>query len=240
MRLNELSACSLVPKVLWLSPEDRAGCCVLCLEWKVCEKIDIVDLTDGQADDLADGLLRLSVALQSATGVPTPDDDDPARQYEIVCAFVRRHPTTRFLLRPLQDIDPSDRQYGTHRTGTIHGDFHALNFGFENGRFSSVVDFDNLVKGLPCEDLAYAICEDMRRHDFRHDLRPSSKRRRVELCRRFMSRLPWPKEDWRFAVNHARLRMASRRLLKHPDNPFIALDVARRDRKLLPLLELMI
>ena len=44
-------------------------------------------------------------------------------------------------------------------------------------------------------------------------------------------------DEWRIAVNHARLRIAARRLANHPDSVFIAFDIRRRDAPLLHLLE---
>ena len=108
---------------------------------------------------------------------------------------------------------------------------HALNFGFADGRLTVVFDFDSLERGLPCEDLAYALCEDMRRGG-----QGACRRvRLLDLFARFRARAPWPTEDWLIAVNHARLRIAARRLEKHPHNPLVALDVLRRDRLLRPL-----
>jgi len=235
VRLKELSACSYVPRVL-LAPEPAVGGGrVLCLEWKVADRIEVVDLTDAQADSLVDGALALSTSMQHATDVRSAmAEDDPAKHYGVVCEYARRHPLVAGLLSGVLAVPESDRAYGARPLATIHGDFHALNFGFSNGRFSAVFDFDSLTKGLPCEDLAYALCEDMRRHD----LGRGRRQRLKALFARFVARAPWPMADWRFAVNHARLRIAARRLAKHPGNPWVALDVFRRDRKLRPLLDL--
>jgi len=231
-RLGELADCSLVPKVL-IGPSDGfADGRALCLEWKECRKIEVVDLTDAEADALVDGAVGLSRALQRATDVPPPaGEDDPDRQYALVVDFARRHPLTKPLLRGLLSISPEARSYGTRPLQIVHGDFHALNFGFVDGRLAAVFDFDTLVRGLPCEDLAYALCERMRHEGL--DVRRRS--RLLSLFNRFRARSPWPDADWRIAVNHARLRIAARRLEKHPNNPLVALDVLRRDRPLRPL-----
>ena len=231
-RLSELAECPLVPRILVGPSADFADGRALCLEWKDCRKIEVGDLTDAEADSLVDGAVRFSQALQHVTGVnPRVEEDDPDRQYGLVRDFARRHPLAARLLHGLLAIPPSKRSYGARQLKVIHGDFHALNFGFAEGRLSAVFDFDSLERGLPCEDLAYALCEDMRRGG-----RGACRRARLlDLFARFRARAPWPTADWLIAVNHARLRIAARRLEKHPHNPLVALDVLRRDRLLRPL-----
>lgn len=230
-RLSELAECPLVPRILVRPSADFAEGLALCLEWKDCRKIEVVDLTDAEADALVDGAVGLSRALQGVTDVAYGGEDDPDRQYGLICDFARRHPLAAQFLRGLLTVPLAARSYGTRRLEVIHGDFHALNFGFSGGRLSAVFDLDSLARGLPCEDLAYALCEDMRRGG-------QGARRRarlLDLFARFRARAPWPTADWLIAVNHARLRIAARRLEKHPHNPLVALDVLRRDRLLRPL-----
>jgi len=232
VRLGELAGCPFVPQVLVPPSADFADGRALCLEWKACRKIEVVDLTDAEADSLVDGAVGLSHALQRVSDVPpSGGEDDPDRQYEGICAFARRHPLTARFLRGLLSIPLEARSYGSRPLKVIHGDFHALNFGFVDGRFAAVFDIDSLVRGLPCEDLAYALCEDMRRGGFGARQRA----RLLDLSARFRARSPWPAAEWLVAVNHARLRIAARRLEKHPHNPLVALDVWRRDRPLLAL-----
>ena len=64
-----------------------------------------------------------------------------------------------------------------------------------------------------------------------------SKARLRALFARLAAASPWPADEWRIAVNHSRLRIASRRVLKHMSSPFVAFDVERRDSELRPLLE---
>ena len=229
--LSELADCPLVPRILVSPSVDFADGRALCLEWKDCRKIELVDLADAEADALVDGSVALSRALQCVTDVACGGEDDPDRQYGLICDFARRHPLAALFLRGLLTLPPASRSYGTRQLKVIHGDFHPLNFGFAGGRLSAVFDLDSLARGLPCEDLAYALCEDMRRGG-------QGARRRarlLDLFARFRAKAPWPTADWLIAVNHARLRIAARRLEKHPHNPLVAVDVFRRDWLLRPL-----
>lgn len=231
-RLGALAECPYVPHVLVGPSADFGEGRAICLEWKECERIEIVDMTDAEADSLVDGDVELSYALQRVSDIPPlGGEDDPDRQYECICDFARRHPFVALALRGLLTIPPEFRSYAARSLKVIHGDFHALNFGFKNGRLAAVFDFDSLAWGLPCEDLAYALCEDMRKQG----LGSRRRSRLMDLFMRFRARTPWPAEDWLVAVNHARLRIAARRLAKHPHNPLVAFDAMRRDRMLLTL-----
>lgn len=230
-RLSELAGSPLVPQILVSPSADFADGRALCLEWKDCRKIEVVDLTDAEADALVDGAVGLSRTLQSVMGISPGGEDDPDWQYELIRDFARRHPLAAQFLRGLLTLPPASRSYGARPLKVIHGDFHALNFGFAEGRLSAVFDFDSLAYGLPCEDLTYALCEDMRRSN----LGAARHARLLELFARFRSRAPWSADEWLIAVNHARLRIAARRISKHPHNPFVAVDVFRRDLPLRPL-----
>ena len=44
--------------------------------------------------------------------------------------------------------------------------------------------------------------------------------------------MPWPRDELVIACNIVRLQFAVRRILKHPDSAWVALDVLRRDRRI--------
>jgi len=43
---------------------------------------------------------------------------------------------------------------------------------------------------------------------------------------------PWPREELVIAANVLRLRLAARRIEKHPNSAWVAFDILRRDRKI--------
>ena len=234
--LRTAGACGLVPKALTPHPVPFGFRSVMCTEWREGTRVEAERMTEVQADALLDGVRELSDALQSAPIVRPPDGADaPERLYGIVAGYAARHPFLARLLKPLLEIPAAERDYGSRPTRTIHGDLHVKNYAFDGDRLSVVFDFDSLEKGLPCEDVTYAFTERMRRSA----LGAAAKARLCALFRRLVERSPWPKEEWRIAVNHARLRIAAKRLLKHPDGWAVAFDVRRRDRELRPLLEVL-
>lgn len=206
-----------------------AGHAVLCLEWKDARCVNAEDMTDAQLDSFVDGCRRLSGVLAEYGGplVP-PDEDSPERQYAVLSGYAARHPSAVRLLRPLLAIPLAARSYGGRRLCVVHGDFQPRNYGFDGDRFAAVFDFDALTTGLACEDAAYAFTERARRSE----LSARERARLTELLLRFVRRSPWPGGDWAVAVSHARLRIASRRIERHPDSVFVAADVWRRDRPL--------
>ena len=107
-----------------------------------------------------------------------------------------------------------------------HGDFHAKNFGFVGGEFAAVYDFDKLTEGLGCSDLVNALCE---RFSCFH-LSRAARRRLCDVTRRIVTRVPWPRDELVIACSIVRLQFAVRRIRKHLDSAWVALDVLRRDR----------
>ena len=229
----ESSDCSLLPKPAMDGLPDFAGLSVLCLEWKESVQVHAEDMTDAQLNGFLDGCRELSKAFARFRGFVSPpaDEDSPLRQYDALQRYARRHPVTGRLLRPLLTIPESDRSYGDRPLVTIHGDLQPKNYGFDGDRLAAVYDTDDLTQGLACEDACYAFTERARRAE----LSASARRRLTELFLRLVGMSPWPRDEWLIAVNHARLRIAARRLEKHPDSGFVAFDIARRDRPLAAL-----
>ena len=230
--LTSVPAASFLPRVVLDEPLPFDGHDVLVLDWMESKCVNAEDMSDAQFAAFADGCRSLSSVLAAYRGELRPvGEDDPDLQWEKLSAYAVRHPLVGRLLRPLLDVPAARRSYVSRARMTIHGDFQPKNYGVDGERFAAVFDFDALTTGLACEDAAYAFTERARRAEL-----PAAKRRRLTgLFLRLVEASPWPKDEWIVAVNHARLRIAARRLDKHPDSLFVALDIARRDRPLAAL-----
>ena len=226
----ESADCPLLPKPLLDGHPDFGDCAVLCLEWKESARVNAEDMTDGQLAGFLDGCVTLSKVLSNYRGTVTPlaEEDSPRGQYERLQRYAFRHRLAGRLIRPLLEMPGAERLYGERPLVTIHGDLQPKNYGFDGDRLAAVYDTDDLTQGLACEDASYAFTERARRAE----LSAPARRRLTELFLRFVKASPWPKDEWLIAVNHARLRIAARRLEKHPDSVFVAFDIARRDKPL--------
>lgn len=221
--------CDFLPRPVLGGTFDFGGHSVLCLEWKEASRLNAEDMSERQADAFLDGCLRLSAVLSGAKDVADPlPEDDPVFQYGQLADYVRRHPLCGRLLEGLTSIPERQRTYGARPLVTIHGDLQPKNYGFNGDRFAAVFDFDDLTKGLACEDATYAFTERCRKSE----LSAAKLARLRDLFLRMVAASPWDWEAWLVAVNHCRLRIAARRLAKHPDSPFVAFDIRRRDRSL--------
>ena len=222
-----------LPKPILPKPIPFNGLSVLCLEWKEATRVNVEDMTEGQLAGMLDGCRRLATALSGYRGevMPLKEDEAPRGQYNALQRYALRHPLAGRLLKPLLSIPEAERFYGDRALTTIHGDLQPKNYGFDGDRFAAVYDTDDLTEGLACEDACYAFTERVRRTE----LSDPARRRLTDLFMRFVGMSPWPKDEWLIAVNHARLRIAARRLEKRPDSLFIAFDIARRDRPLAAL-----
>lgn len=201
---------------------------VLCLEWKTARKVHAEDMTDTQLDSFVRGCVELSQALSGVGEIAVNDaEDDPDRQYAALADYAVRHPFAARWIRPLLEIPKRERSYAGHSLVPIHGDLQPKNYGFDGDLFAAVFDFDDLRFGLACEDAAYAFTERFRRTGL-----SAEKRQRLgKLFSRMVAASPWPPSDWIIAVNHSRLRIAARRLDRHPESAFVAFDIALRDRR---------
>ena len=219
-----------LPKPLCPAPIPFNGFGVLCLEWKGSERVNAEDMTAEQLDGFAEGCRRLSGAFADYRGDVTPlsEEESPRGQYDKLQRYALRHPLAGRLLKPLLSIPESERSYGNRPLVTIHGDLQPRNYGFDGNRFAAVYDTDDLTEGLACEDACYAFAERARRSE----LSAAARQRLTDLFLRLVAKSPWPGDEWLIAISHARLRIAARRLEKHPDSAFVAFDIARRDKPL--------
>ena len=228
------AGCDLLPRPVLDDAPEFAGHAVLCLEWRTARTVNAEDMTDAQLAGFLAGCRTLSRALAAYRGeVVAAAEDSPEAQHAALAGYAARHPLAGRLLRPLVDIPEAERSYRGHELVTIHGDLQPKNYGFDGDRLAAVFDTDDLARGLACEDAAYAFTERARRSE----LSAEKRRRLTALFRKAVAESPWPRGEWLIAVNHARLRIASRRLANHPDSPFIGFDIARRDRPLRDLAE---
>ena len=219
-----------LPKPIESAPIPFNGLSVLCLEWKEATRVNAEDMTEGQFDSFLVCCRRLSEVLTAYRGDVSPlkEEDSPRGQYNALQRYALRHPFAGRLLKPLLSAPEDERAYGDRPLVTIHGDLQPKNYGFDGDRLAAVYDTDDLTVGLACEDAAYAFTERVRRRE----LSQSARQRLTALFCRFVEQSPWPKDEWLIAVNHARLRIAARRLEKHPDSAFVAFDIACRDKPL--------
>ena len=163
------------------------------------------------------------------------EDMTDAQADSLLAGYAKRHPLVGCLVAPLVGIPETERTYGGRATVTIHGDLQPKNYGFRGDSLAAVFDIDGITKGLACEDLAYAFTERCRRAE----LTDAKRRRLADLFLRLVRNSPWPKDEWRIAVNRDRLRIAARRVASHPHSPLTAFDIARRDRPLRWLAEML-
>lgn len=228
--LREIGDCGFFSRFLTDAPIEYNGSAVFIMDWRDSRIVFPEDMSDRQAESFVAGCVKLSVALQKATDfIPIATSLlAPERLYGDISRYVGRHRITGRLLKGLLDIPAAERTFGSRPLAIIHGDFHSKNFGFSGDEFASVFDFDKLTQGLASMDLANALVERFSCLG----LSAATRRRLAERTRYILSKAPWPREDFVIACNIVRLQFAVRRILKHPDSAWVALDILRRDRKI--------
>ena len=228
--LREIGDCGFFSRFLTEAPIEYKGSAVFVMEWRDSRIVFPEDMSDMQAESFVAGCVKLSAALQKATDIiPIATSSlAPERLYGDISRYVDRHRVAGRLLKGILDIPVAERTFGSRPLAVIHGDFHSKNFGFLGDEFSSVFDFDKLTQGLACMDLANALIERFSCLG----LSAATRRRLAERTRYILSKAPWPREDFVIACNIVRLQFAVRRILKHPDSAWVALDILRRDRKI--------
>ena len=233
--LESAAGCPFLPRPLISEPLEFGEWAVLCLEWRESVRVNAEDMTEGQLGSFVSGCRDLAAALVHYRGPITPlaEAETPDGQYAALRRYADRHPIMARFVSPLLNIPESERAYGNRELAIIHGDLQPKNYGFDGDRFSAVYDTDDLTDGLACEDACYAFTERVRRSE----LSAAARQRLTDLFLRLVALSPWPKDEWQIAVNHARLRIAARRLEKRPDSIFVAFDIARRDKPLRALAE---
>ena len=227
--LKAIGDCGLFSRFLTDLPIEYNGSAVFVMEWRESKIVFPEDMTERQIESFIAGCARMFAALQQARGalgITPPTLETPEGLYGDLLQYASRHSLAGRLLKGLVEIPEARRTYGTHPRVVCHGDFHAKNFGFVGGEFAAVYDFDKLTEGLGCSDLVNALCE---RFSCFH-LSRAARRRLCDVTRRIVTRVPWPRDELVIACNIVRLQFAVRRIRKHLDSAWVALDVLRRDR----------
>ena len=227
--LRAVGDCGLFSRFVTEEPIDYKGHAVFVMEWKESRVVFPEDMNSHQIESFVAGCVKLGKALAGAgRGDRDGTGSSPVELFGIISQYVCRHRIAGRLIKGLLDIPAAERTFGSRPLSVIHGDFHAKNFGFAGDEFASVFDFDKLTQGLACMDLANALVERFSCLG----LSAATCRRLAERTRYIVSKAPWSREDFVIACNVVRLQFAVRRVLKHPNSSWVALDILRRDRKI--------
>ena len=229
--LKAIDDCEFFSRFLTDAPIAFNGSAVFVMEWRESKTVFPEDMTERQIESFVAGCVKLGKVLECVRVSAGRGDRDgtgnsPEALYGDILQYVYRHRVAGRALRGLVEIPEVERTYGAHPRAVCHGDFHAKNFGFAGDEFAAVYDFDKLTEGLRCSDLVNALCERFSCHH----LSRAARRRLEDVSRRIVARAPWPREELSIACNVVRLQFAARRIRKHPDSAWVALDVLRRDR----------
>lgn len=223
-----------LPKVRFLFEYGTRS--VLGLDWQEGETILPEDMNAAQCADLTRAYNRLQTELKKADAYRLPPMDVDAYSQSIA-SFAHSHPWTRPFLKKLLALPKDERLYDPTTVTTIVSDFHCRNYAFVGNTISAMFDFDRLRLGSPVEDLVYAIIRRYRRGEL-----VLAKRRNVrERFLQMVAESPWPKKEWRRAVNVCRLDQAAKwfRGRERPIGLLAAFNAWRRDRPLAELVELI-
>lgn len=225
--LKAIGACGFFSRLVTEEPIGYKGYAVFVMEWKESRIVFPEDMNLRQIESFVAGCVKLGQALASASHM-TGADTSPEGLYGDIVRYVARHSFAGRLLKELVAIPVAERTYDNHPRTICHGDFHAKNFGFAGDEFAVAYDFDKLTDGLKCSDLVNALMERFSCLG----LSQAARQRLKEVTRQIVVAVPWPREELVIAANVIRLQFASRRIRKHPNSAWIALDIWRRDRAL--------
>lgn len=233
--LRDVAGCRFFARLLVTEPIDFADGVVMITEWRESRIVFPEDFTSAQAESFVAGCREFSDDLRRARDfIPLKASSvAPARLYDVLSGYAVRHPIAAKVLKGLLSIPARERTYDGHTLTVVHGDFHAKNLGFEGDRFTCVYDFDKLTEGLACTDMVNALVE---RYSLLR-MSAAGRRRLAAVARDVFRASPWPADELRIAVNVLRLTFAARRIEKHPDSAWVALDILRRDRRIRAVLE---
>ena len=216
----------LIPILRKVFP-DFKGDAVLVFEWCDLRHVHFGEMSDSQFEAFVDGSQRLYDILKDASIAQEPFDAD--KWMETVRENCRKKPFMNLAFRSILGMRPADYRYPAEMTGVTvtHGDFHAENFGFDEGGQLKFLDFDLMVRALPTEDYTLFVGGALRH--VRMLFSPMRRRRIIRRYERLITRLPYLPEEWRIALNRARLRHAAERIVIKGASLSAAYDFARRD-----------
>lgn len=223
-----------LPKVRFLF--DYGERSVLGLDWQKGQIVRPEAMSVAQCADLTRAYNRLLADLRKVkdTCLPPPDVD---AWYGTLAAFAKSHPWTRPLLKGLLAIPADERRYDPATATVVVSDFHCENYAFTGDTVTAIFDFDRLRLGSPVEDLAYAIIRRYRKRRLSGAQRRNVRERFLQM----VAESPWPKKEWRRAINICRLDTASKwfRGRTRPIGLLAAFNAWRRDRPLAELVKLI-
>lgn len=227
--LMAIGDCRFFSRLVTEEPIGYRGYAVFVMEWMESRIVFPEDMNPRQIESFVAGCMKLGDALRrGAQGIARLAGGTPEELYGDIAQYVARHSFAGRLLKELVAIPMVERTYGNRPLAICHGDFHAKNFGFSGDEFAVVYDFDKLTEGLKCSDLVNALMERFSCLG----LSRTERERLWDVTRRIVAAVPWPREELVIAANVVRLQFAVRRIRKHPDSAWVALDVWRRDRAL--------
>lgn len=205
--------------------------------WIDARTVPLDEMNDTQARSLVDGCVRLSRALQRVTTLArlVGSPRDPERAWQVLCDYSSRHPLAARPLRALLALSEASRSFAGRRLAVVHGDFHSKNYAFTGDYLSAVFDFDKLTEDLPCGDFVQTLVSRFSELSLKREVRV----RLARIAREMLSAAPWSKEDLKIMANVWRLRFAAHRIAKHPNALWVGFDAARRDRRLVELVNLI-
>ena len=177
-------------------PATFRGFNVICLSWCPGERRFPDQLSDNQLAAFLDDYLVFSAAMQRSVDLAPLDPVLDWRQKTLdQCTGVRGG----FLRRMIERELPAEGiTYDPKRLKVIHGDFHHGNFLFVDGKVAGFFDLEEFCAGYPADDIVrYFVCaaEHLRWYQL------GRLRRTYRLFAQAVRRLPWPKDEWRTAVN---------------------------------------
>lgn len=177
-------------------PAKFRGCNVICLSWCPGERRFPDQLTDNQFAAFLDDYLAFSSAMQKSTDIAPLDPVLDWRQKTLdQCTGVWGGVLRRLIER---ELPAEGVTYDPKRLKVIHGDFHHGNFLFVDGKVAGFFDLEEFCAGYPADDIVrYFVCaaEHLRWYQL------GRLRRTYRLFAQAVRQLPWPKDEWRTAVN---------------------------------------
>lgn len=201
-----------VPKVLFADgdPLEMAGWRILCLSWCAGSPDPYFRFAEERGRAFLDAYDELSERMQAVAGVgpvwPLRGWRDEIR--------VKIRGIGRWLLLPVLEAMPAgDLERDPERVRTIHGDFHFGNSLFSDGHLECFLDFEDLRRGYPTEDVT-CFCLSAAKKTRWYE------RGRMARIQAFFAlavrKLPYSAREWRTAVNALYLSNLRRKVAVSP------------------------
>ena len=209
---------------------------VLGLDWQEGRIVLPENMSAAQCSDLTRAYGRLQAELKKADADRLPPMDVDAHM-RTLAGVAARQPWTRPFLKKLLALPADEWRYDPATAVTIVSDFHCRNYAFVGEKVSAMFDFDRLRLGSPVEDLAYAIIRRYRKKRLSRVKLRAVRERFLQM----VAESPWPKKEWRRAINVCRLDAAAKwfRGRARPLALLSAYHAWSRDRPLAELAELI-